>query len=83
MRISGLNSFYGLPKNHKQILNLQESKITSIQKENFSTLPSDAWKAHRLTNINKINFLGNDSEKTNPIYIFLGPPLAGKGTTAN
>ena len=82
MKISRLNSFYSFTNNYKQSQNIQDRKANFIYKENYTSIPLESWQANTITSIKKINFKGTEDKKQTPIYIFLGPPLAGKGTTA-
>ena len=82
MKITAINPVFNFKNNFSKTQNIQPNRTQSIQKENFTAIPLETWQANKISNINKISFQGNNKQETNPIYIFLGPPLAGKGTTA-
>ena len=77
MRIPSLNALSF--NNTRQIANKELKTTTELQNtpQNHATVPLKTWQAY------KINFSGEKKQDdTAPVYLFLGPPLAGKGTTA-
>ncbi len=81
MKISKIDNINIANKNQK-LITFKTPVVQKTAKNDYARMSAQNWQAQRINRISPLTFNGKKQKGVIPVYIFMGPPLVGKGTQA-